>query len=181
MTDVQAGPAAVDVPATEPQPASRGGGDRVQIDRQDARMYRAYVEAARTVRRTTKDAGLDRRLVELVNVRVSQLNGCATCLDVHVRDALAAGETTQRLAVLPAWRDAALFTAEERAALTLAESITTLPDARTQDRDYAEAAQALTAEQVSAVSWLAITMNAFNRISIVSRHRVEPAPPATAG
>jgi AhpD family alkylhydroperoxidase len=181
MTDVQPGPAGVDLSALEPQQAPSEGADRVQIDRQDARMYRAYIEAAKTVRRTTKDAGLDRRLVELVNVRVSQINGCASCLDAHVRDALAEGETTQRLAVLPAWRDAALFTAEERAALTLAESITTLPDARTQHQDYAEASQHLTAEQVSAVSWLVITMNAFNRISIVSRHRVEPDPPATAG
>ena len=74
-----------------------------------------------------------------------------------------------------------MFTAKERAALTLAESITTLPDARAQDQDYAEARRELSAEEISAVSWVAITINAFNRISIVSGHTVEPqAVPATA-
>ncbi len=112
--------------------------------------------------------------MELVNIRVSQINGCAYCLHVHLRDALAWGETTQRLAVVPAWRDTTLFTAQERAALTLAESLTTLPDARSQELDYHDAAEGLTEEQLSAISWLTIAMNSFNRISIVSRHQVRP-------
>jgi AhpD family alkylhydroperoxidase len=151
---------------------------RVPIDQQTPQVYRAYIEVAKAVRRATKDVGLDRTLVELVNVRVSQINGCASCLNVHVRDAIAGGETTQRLAVLPAWRDTTVFTDKERAALALAESITTLPDVRTQDEDYADARRHLSPEELSAISWLAITMNAFNRISIVSRHTVEPEPPA---
>ena len=93
---------------------------------------------------------------------------------MHVRDALLGGETAQRLAVLPAWRDTTLFTAQERAALTLAGSLTTLPDARTQDQDYADAAEVLTEEQLSSVSWVTIAMNSFNRLSIVSRHPVRP-------
>jgi AhpD family alkylhydroperoxidase len=158
-----------------------GDGTRVPIDKQTPQVYRAYIEVTKAVRRATKDVGLDRTLVELVNVRVSQINGCATCLNVHVRDALAAGETTQRLAVLPAWRDTTLFTDQEQAALTLAESITTLPDTRTQDEDYADASRHLSAEELSAISWVAVTINAFNRISIVSRHTVKPeAPPAAA-
>jgi AhpD family alkylhydroperoxidase len=147
---------------------------RVQINRQHTDVYRAQIEVARTVRAAVANAGLDRTLVELVNIRISQINGCAYCLHVHVRDSLAAGETSQRLAVLPAWRDTTLFTDTERAALTLAESLTNLPDERTQELDYVEAARHLTGEQLSAVSWVVITMNAFNRISIVSRHRVGP-------
>jgi AhpD family alkylhydroperoxidase len=145
---------------------------RVSIDRVHRKVHRAQIEVARVVRAAVADAGLDRTLVELVNIRVSQINGCAYCLHVHVRDALSAGETSQRIAVLPAWRDTTLFTDAERAALTLAESLTTLPDARTQDLDYAEAARHLNEEQLSAVSWVTIAMNTFNRISIVSRHRV---------
>ena len=147
---------------------------RVRIDKQHRRVYRAQGEVAKAVAVAVEDAGLDRTLVELVNIRVSQINGCAYCLHVHVRDALLGGETAQRLAVLPAWRDTTLFTAQERAALTLAESLTTLPDARTQDQDYADAAEVLTEEQLSAVSWVTIAMNSFNRLSIVSRHPVRP-------
>lgn len=145
---------------------------RVPIDRQHPLVYRAQMQVARAVRTAVADAGLDRTLVELLNIRVSQINGCAYCLHVHVGSALRAGETSQRLAVLPAWRDTTLFTAKERAALTLAESVTTLPDARTQELDYAEAAEILTDQEISAVNWVTITMNAFNRLSIVSRHAV---------
>jgi AhpD family alkylhydroperoxidase len=147
---------------------------RVRIDKQHRAVYRAQLEVAKAVRSAAEDAGLDRTLVNLLNIRLSQLNGCAYCLHVHVREARADGETEQRLAVLPAWRDTTLFTAAERAALTLAESLTTLPDSRTQDRDYAEAAEVLTEEQLSAVSWITIAMNSFNRLSIVSRHPVRP-------
>ena len=147
---------------------------RVSIDKQHRQVYRAQLEVAKAVRAATQDAGLDRTLVELLSIRVSQINGCAYCLHVHVRDALAAGETAQRVAVLPAWRDTTLFTAKERAALTLAESVTTLPDARVQEQDYAEAAKHLTPEELSAVSWVTIAMNSFNRLSIVSRHVVRP-------
>jgi AhpD family alkylhydroperoxidase len=145
---------------------------RARIDKRHPHIYRAQLEVARSVRAAVADAGLERMLVELVNIRVSQINGCAYCLHLHVRAAIAIGETTQRLAVLPAWRDTTLFTDVERAALTLAESLTTLPDARTQKLDYAEAAGDLTAHQLSALSWVVITMNAFNRISIVSRQEV---------
>lgn len=147
---------------------------RVRIDKQHRDAYRAQREVAKAVRSAIENAGLDRTLVELVNIRVSQINGCAYCLHVHVRDALLGGETTQRLAVLPAWRDTTLFTAKERAALTLAESLTTLPDARIQEQDYTEAADVLTEEELSAISWVTITINSFNRLSIVSRHHVRP-------
>lgn len=147
---------------------------RVRVDKQTPKVYRAQVAVATAIRQAAKDAGLDRTLVELINIRVSQINGCAYCLDVHVKAAVAAGESARRLAVLPAWRETALFSDRERAALTLAESITTLPAAETQERDYAASSQILSADELSAVSWIAITINAFNRISIVSRHEVTP-------
>ena len=115
-------------------------------------------------------AGLDALLGELVKIRVSQINGCAFCLRLHTRDAIAKGETTDRLAVVAAWWESQYFTATERAALALAEQVNYLnarqPHA---DRDYA-----LTAQQVSAVAWLAITMNAWNRVAITSHYPVAP-------
>ncbi|GAA3398526.1 carboxymuconolactone decarboxylase family protein [Streptomyces roseoviridis] len=151
-------------------------GRRVFVDKQSPRAYHALVQTADAVRATAAEAGLDRILVELVNLRVSQLNGCAFCLDVHTRAALRAGDTTRRLGVLPAWRDTELFTARERAALVLAEATTHPADALAQERAYETARAALTDEEISAVIWVAIAINAFNRVSILSKHPVrEPS------
>lgn len=147
---------------------------RVLIDKAHPAVYQAQLAVAKAVRHATGDAGFDRKFVELLNVRVSQINRCAFCLDIHVDAALSAGESTQRLAVLPAWRETALFTVREQAALTLVEAITTLPDAHAQERDYEYARSSLSGEEFSAVSWIAVAMNAFNRVSIVSAHQVKP-------
>ncbi|MFE4334328.1 carboxymuconolactone decarboxylase family protein [Streptomyces sp. NPDC056831] len=149
---------------------------RIHLDKQSPTAYQALVKTADAVRTTAADAGLDRILVELVNLRVSQLNGCAYCLDVHTRAALRAGETTRRLGVLAAWRDTELFTARERAALALAEATTHPADALAQERAYAEAHEALSDDELSAVIWVAITINAFNRVSILSKHPVRETP-----
>ena len=87
----------------------------------------AQINVAKAVRQACQDAGLDRKLVELINIRVSQINGCAYCLDTHVTAALRYGETPQRIAVLPAWRD----TTRRDAAVTRTLSRSTLtPDVR---------------------------------------------------
>ncbi|MFF5188646.1 carboxymuconolactone decarboxylase family protein [Streptomyces sp. NPDC000345] len=145
---------------------------RIFIDKQSPKAYHALVQTSEAVRATAADAGLERTVVELVNLRVSQLNGCAFCLDVHTKAALKAGEDTRRLGVLAAWRDTELFTPLERAALALAEA-TTLPcDAAAQEAAYADAREVLTEDQMSAVIWVAVTINAFNRVSILSKHPV---------
>jgi AhpD family alkylhydroperoxidase len=142
------------------------------LDKQHPVVWRALNGLGLKVREAAEAAGIDRRTIELLYVRTSQINGCAYCLDMHVGDAVKAGETAQRLAVLPAWRDTALFTGKERAALALTESITELPDHRTREHEEAYARQHLSADEFSAVSWLAITVNAFNRVSIISHHPV---------
>ena len=147
-------------------------GNRVYIDKQHPDAYRALTATAQTVKEAAAAAGLDRTLVELINLRVSQLNACAYCLDLHTRAALRAGETTRRLGVLAAWRDTDLFTPGERAALALAEATTHPADAGAQTAAYAEARSALSDEEISAVIWVALTMNAFNRVSIMSKHPV---------
>ncbi|MEX0171188.1 carboxymuconolactone decarboxylase family protein [Streptomyces sp. LMG1-1-1.1] len=145
---------------------------RVYLDKRSPDAYRALVKTADAVRTTAAEAGLDRILVELVNLRVSQLNGCAYCLDVHTRAALRAGETTRRLGVLAAWRDTELFTGRERAALALAEATTHPADALAQERAYDGAREVLDDAEISAVIWVAIAINAFNRVSILSKHPV---------
>ncbi|MER7830906.1 MULTISPECIES: carboxymuconolactone decarboxylase family protein [unclassified Streptomyces] len=155
-------------------------GRRVFLDKQHPAAYRALTATAEAVRAAAASAGLDRVLVELINVRVSQLNACAYCLSLHTRAALRAGETTQRLGVLAAWRDTELFTARERAALALAEATTHPADAAAQSAAYAEARAVLTEDEISAAIWAAITINAFNRLSVMSKHPVRPPAPDTA-
>ncbi|MFE1982006.1 carboxymuconolactone decarboxylase family protein [Streptomyces mirabilis] len=145
---------------------------RIFIDKQSPKAYHALVQASEAVRATAADAGLDRTVVELINLRVSQINGCAYCLNVHTRAALRAGETAQRLGVLAAWRDTELFTPAERAALALAEATTEPTDAAAQETAWTGARDVLTDDQISAVIWVAITINAFNRVSIMSKHPV---------
>ncbi|MEO5781397.1 MULTISPECIES: carboxymuconolactone decarboxylase family protein [Arthrobacter] len=144
----------------------------VFLDKAHPAAWRALNGLGLKAKEAAEDAGLDGTLIELLNVRISQLNGCAFCLDLHVGDAVKNGESAQRLAVLTAWRDTELFTEKERAALTLAEAITNISDAGTREHEGAQARKHLTDEEFSAVSWLAITMNAFNRVSIVSHHPV---------
>jgi AhpD family alkylhydroperoxidase len=146
--------------------------ERVFIDQRSPEVFRALTRTAGTVRAATEEAGLDRMVAELVNIRVSQLNGCAYCLDVHTRAALGAGESARRLGVLAAWRDTELFTPTERAALALAEATTDPTDADARESAYQAARAVFTDDQISAVIWVAITINAFNRVSTMSGHPV---------
>lgn len=142
------------------------------LDRQDPTIYKAMRAWSDDIARVQKEIGVDPRLCELVNIRVSQINGCHFCLDTHTRRARAAGEEDRRLAVLGAWRETDLFSEQERAALDFAEAVTELPpyEERVQ-REYA--ARAVLGDEVFAlVSWLAIAMASFNRLSITSRHRL---------
>ncbi|TQJ58993.1 AhpD family alkylhydroperoxidase [Arthrobacter sp. SLBN-83] len=146
--------------------------EHLYLDKQHPALWKAISGLGLKVQEAAEEAGIGRALLELLNVRISQINGCAYCLDLHVRRAMEAGETSQRLAVLPAWRETTLFTDKERAALGLVESITKLPDERAREQAEAVARQCLTADEFSAVGWVAVTMNALNRVSITSHHPV---------
>ena len=148
--------------------------EHVHIDKQSPDAYKSLVGVSTAVAATAREAGLSRGLVELVNVRVSQLNGCPSCLEVHHRRAVTAGVTDKQLATLSVWRDTELFDEREQAALRLAEITTTLPDHDTADREYARAREVLTDDELSAVIWVATAISAFNRVSILSRHPVRP-------
>lgn len=147
--------------------------EHLHIDQQTPAVYTSLVGVSTAVARAATEAGLSRRLVELVNVRVSQINGCPSCLEVHHRRAVTAGVTDKQLATLSVWRDTELFDERERAALRLAEITTSLPDHDTAEREYARARKALADDELSAVVWVAIAIGAFNRVSILSRHPVK--------
>jgi alkylhydroperoxidase family enzyme len=101
-------------------------------------------------------------------------SGCPSCLELHVRRASAAGATVKQLATLSVWRDTEVFDEREQAALRLAEIATTLPDHDSAEREYGRGRAVLTDDEVSAVAWIATTINAFNRASTLSRHTVRP-------
>ncbi len=147
---------------------------RVNLGTAHPSAYKALIALSSTVDAAAAEAGLDARLVDLVKLRVSQINGCAFCCRMHTADALAAGEAAERIAVLPAWRETSYFSAAERAALELAESVTLVAGTHVDDEAYAAAAGALAPEQVSAAAWVATVMNAFNRVAITSRYAVGP-------
>ena len=140
-----------------------------QLGKEHPDDYKAMVALDGQAETAFEAAGLDPLLGELVKVRVSQLNGCAFCLRMHTRDAIERGETTDRLAVVAAWWESQYFTPQEQAALALAEDVTRLP-VPARDRDLS----ALSDEQVSAVTWLVVVMNAWNRIAIASHYPVAP-------
>lgn len=146
---------------------------RVYVDKQTPSVYQELTKAAAELRTRAAEAGLSRTTLELVNIRVSQLNRCLFCLDLHTRIALEEGESTQRIAVLPAWREADLFSDVERAALAIAEAVTEVTGDHLTDEQYAAARAQLSDDQLSALVWSAIMINTFNRISILSRHPIK--------
>ena len=147
---------------------------RTNIGEQHPAAYKTLISLSIQADQDATSAGLDPLLVELIRIRTSQINGCAFCLRMHTSDSLKKGENPDRIAVLPAWAESAYFSPTDRAALRLAEAITRVPDGHVSAADYAAAADVLTADQVSAVSWLTIVMNAFNRVAITSRYHVGP-------
>lgn len=120
------------------------------------------------------DTGLDGILLELVQFRASQINGCAYCLDVHERRLTDLGENPQRIAVLSAWREADVYSPRERVALRLTEAVTLVHDGQVPDDVYDEALSVFSPEQYAALLWVIVAINSFNRIAIAGRYAVRP-------
>ena len=109
---------------------------------------------------------VDAKLRALIELRVSQINGCAYCLNIHSQEARAAGETQQRLDVLSAWHETTFFTEPERAALTWAEALTRLGDEPVSDELFNEMCRHFSEKEIVDQALVITTMNAWNRISI---------------
>ena len=148
---------------------------RFYLDKSDPGNWAASNTWAERIAESVQEAGLHPAEIELLSMRISQINGCAYCLDVHGRKALQLGITDQQLAVLSAWREAEeMFSVVERAALAIAEAATLLPEPEVRRAELARAREVLTDAQYSALQWAAIRMNVYNRISILSEHPVRP-------
>jgi AhpD family alkylhydroperoxidase len=116
-----------------------------------------------------ENCGLEHPLLELVKMRASQINGCAYCLDMHSKDARAAGETEQRLYVLNAWREAPFYSDRERAALAWTEALTKIADGPVSDELYAEARKQFSEKELTDLSLAIIAINGWNRLAIPFR------------
>jgi AhpD family alkylhydroperoxidase len=112
--------------------------------------------------------GIDPVLLELVQIRASQINRCAYCIDYHTSDARKAGEREERIYQLSAWEESSLYTEQERAALALTEAVTRLP-VGVPDEVYDEAAQHFDEKQLAQLIALIFTVNAWNRMNVTTR------------
>jgi AhpD family alkylhydroperoxidase len=142
---------------------------RLDFDAQVPGFARAVSHLDRAATKELDAAGIDPLLRELVRVRASQLNGCAYCVDMHTKDARAAGETEQRLYALPAWRETPFYTNRERAALALTEDVTLMARDHVPEAAYQAAAEVLTPAEIGALLSLIITINAWNAIGVTTR------------
>jgi AhpD family alkylhydroperoxidase len=115
-------------------------------------------------------SGLPNELVNLVYLRVSQINGCAFCIDMHSRDLLKSGLAVDKLVLVPVWRDAgALFSVRERAALAWAETVTRVAETGIPDADYEAAVSEFSDKELADLTYAIGLMNAFNRLGIAFR------------
>ena len=116
-----------------------------------------------------RQCGLDMKLLDLINLRVSQINGCAYCLDMHWKDLRAAGESEQRLYSLDAWRESPFYTDRERAALEWTEALTLISKDRVPDEVYEKVRQHFNEKELSDLTLAVVGINGWNRLNISAR------------
>ncbi|MGC5326140.1 carboxymuconolactone decarboxylase family protein [Brevibacillus sp. SYSU BS000544] len=126
--------------------------------------FKALLGVEEYVRKT----GLDYKMIELVKIRVSQINGCAYCLDMHTIDTRAHGETEQRIYCLPAWRESPFYTDQERAALEMAEAVTLISTNGVSDELYQKVREQFSEKEFIDLLMAIIAINSWNRLAISS-------------
>jgi AhpD family alkylhydroperoxidase len=124
-------------------------------------------------------SGLESALLELVKIRASQINGCAFCLAMHLRDARKLGEREERLDLLPAWRESPVYTPRERAALAWTEAVTLIADGHVPDAVYDAALQEFGEKELVDLTYAVVVINGWNRLAIAFRKPPEIAPAAS--
>jgi len=116
-----------------------------------------------------KRSGLEESLINLIDLRASQINGCAFCVDMHTKDARAACETEQRLYLVCAWREASCFTERERAALAWTEAVTLLRDQQVPDGVYQQALSQFSEAELANLTCAVVAINSWNRMNVAFR------------
>lgn len=147
---------------------------RVHLSRSARPAYDALEAFSQTVGTIAAEAGIDERLKEIALIHASQLNGCAYCVRVHVDRGVQAGLTADEIAQLPAWRESGVFSARERAALELTERYVYIHEEGIPDDVYDHVGGILSEQEYVALSWLLVSINAFNRITIAGKYPVPP-------
>jgi AhpD family alkylhydroperoxidase len=142
---------------------------RLDFDSLAPGFSRAMAHLDRAATKELDEAGIENRLRDLVKLRASQLNGCAYCVDMHTKDARAAGETEQRLYAVAAWEEMPFFTARERAALAFTESVTRLADTHVPTADYEAVAAQFSPREIAALVSMLVSINAWNTIGVSTR------------
>lgn len=127
-----------------------------------------------------RGSGLEHSLLELVKTRVSQINGCAHCLDMHTKEARAAGESEQRLHLLPAWREAPFYSDRERAALAWAEAVTQISTNDVPDALYAEVRRHFDEKALVDLTLAIVGINGWNRLAVPFRAETGSYQPKAA-
>ena len=143
---------------------------RYFLDKANPKIWRSLNGVAAQVNKAAEEAGIGRALLELMYVRISQINGCAYCLDLHSRLAVEAGIPQELLAFIPAWQETGAFSESERAALAIGEVVTELPPINERRAILSWARGVLGDTDFGVMEWAAVTMNAYNRVSILSEH-----------
>jgi AhpD family alkylhydroperoxidase len=127
------------------------------------------IQAMLGLEKQVSNAGLDHKLLDLVRMRASQINGCAYCLDMHSKEARAAGETEQRLYGLNAWRETPYYSARERAALEWTEALTLVADTHVPDDVYERVREEFSEDQLAHLSLAIVAINGWNRLNVAAR------------
>jgi AhpD family alkylhydroperoxidase len=152
---------------TTPQPAFTIP-VRLDFDGHAAGFARALAHLDQAATKELDRVDFDPRLRELVQLRASQLNGCAYCIDMHTKDARAVGESEQRLYGISAWRDTPYFSGRERAALAFTEAVTLMAGDHVPDAAYEAVAAHYSPDEVAALLALIITINAWNAVGVAT-------------
>ena len=132
----------------------------------DPRKFSDVLGAMVSLNKAIESPGLDHKLLYLVEVRVSQINGCGFCIDMHTKDARLEGETEQRLYLLNAWREAPIYSARERAALGWAEAVTRLEKGEVPEDVYAQAREHFNEQELMKLTLQVVAINGWNRFCI---------------
>jgi AhpD family alkylhydroperoxidase len=144
-----------------------------RIDFQDSQILQKLVRHLNTAAAAAPESVLPPGVANLVLTRASQINGCSVCVDMHTKDALAAGESTVRLNLVAAWRDASVFTDAERAALELTEQATRIADGAggVSDEAWGNAAKHYDTDQLAALVGAITVINAYNRFNVLLKNQ----------
>lgn len=136
-------------------------------------MAPELLKAVRTLNQTVENSGLEMRLVHLVKLRASQINGCSYCVDMHSKEALADGDTQQRLFLVAAWKESPLFSDRERAAFAYTEAVTHISQGGVSDDLYQATLKHFSKEELVKLTVVISMINVWNRLC-VSFHAVHP-------